>query len=152
MKFLRLSLASALFAAGVLGSTPVVADTANVDVSAQIVGTCKFETGVKSVSFVLDQTSSGDATATVSQPKFWCTKGTTYSLSDNNGKNFANSKRRMSNGTDYIPYSFTYTLNGTGTGKGSPITMDIASTVANADFINVPAGTYTDTVQLTITP
>jgi spore coat protein U-like protein len=54
--------------------------------------------------------------------------------------------------SQFIPYTFTYATTGNGAGKSSPITLNIASTVANTDFINAQAGNYTDTVTLTIMP
>lgn len=129
-----------------------VADNATVTVSGTVTGTCKFISG-GTISYTLDPSSAGDATGTVSQPTFWCTKGSSYTISDDNGANKSGSIYRMKDtSTDYIAYSFTYTKTGTGGGKGSTKTMDIASKVLNADFINAPAGSYTDTVTLTITP
>jgi spore coat protein U-like protein len=132
-----------------------MAATTTVPVSATVVGTCQFNSS-GSVSFTLDPSSAADATGTVSaQPRFWCTNGTSYTISDDFGVNEAtpgSAPRRMTDGTNFIPYSFTYTASGTGAGKNSPITMDISATVLNADFVNAVAGTYTDTVTLTITP
>lgn len=145
----------ALCAAGVIGSTAALAGgTATVAVSANVVGTCKFNSGSPAVSFSLDPASASDATGTVTQPVFWCTKGASYSITDDNGLHVNGGAQRMKHATlpEYIPYSFTYTTNGTGTGKGTPITMHIASTVVNADFINASAGAYADTVTLTIAP
>lgn len=145
----------ALFAAAGIGSTAALAgDTASVAVSAAVSGSCKFNSG-GAVSFVLDPASTGDATGTITQPAFWCTKGTSFSISDDDGVNESGvGAQRMKHATlaEYIPYSFAYTATGTGTGKGTPITMNIASTVVNADFVNASAGAYADTVTLTITP
>ncbi len=130
------------------------ADTATVAVSATVVGNCRFNTG-GSVAFTLDPASVADAIGTVTQPQFWCTRGATYTLSDNNGLYFAAGSRRMRHATittEFIPYTFTYTASGTGLGRTSPITLDIASTVLNANFINALAGAYADTVTLSITP
>lgn len=143
----------ALCAAAGIGSTSALAgDTASVAVSAAVSGSCKFNSG-GAVSFVLDPTSTSDATGTVTQPAFWCTKGTAYSLSDDDGLNESGAQRmKHTSLAEYIPYTFTYTTSGTGTGKGTPITLDIVSTVVNANFVNASAGDYVDTVTLTITP
>lgn len=156
MKKTKLSLAMiALFASAGLGSTAALAgDTASVAVSATVTGNCKFNSG-GAVSFALDPSATADATGTVTQPAFWCTKGSSFTLSDDDGINESGvGARRMKHATlaEYIPYSFAYTTSGTGTGKGTPITMDIASTVGNADFVNASAGAYADTVTLTINP
>lgn len=152
----KLSLAMiALCAAGVIGSTgALAADTANVAVSATVTGNCKFNSG-GTVAFTLDPASTSNATGSVTQPEFYCTKGTSYSITDNDGLYVSTGVQRMRHATvttEFIPYSFTYTANGTGTGKGTPISMNIASTVANADFINASAGVYADTVVLSINP
>lgn len=157
MKFGKLLAVSALCATGILTSAATfAADTATVNVSANVVGTCKFNSG-GSVAFTLDPTSAADAAGTVTQPQFWCTKGATYSITDDKGANEAvagAAPRRMRHATltEYIPYTFTYTASGTGTGKTAPINLDIASNVVNADYVNASAGNYSDTVILSITP
>ena len=55
-------------------------------------------------------------------------------------------------GTQFIPYTFTYTATGTGDGPANAKTLNIASQVAATDYLNASAGTYADTVTLTITP
>ncbi len=127
------------------------ADTQTVTVSATVVGTCQFNSG-GSISFTLDPSVGGNVNGTVTQPQFWCTKNASYTISDDDGLNESGTTHRLSNGTDFIPYSFSYTATGTGNGKTSPITMDITSTILEADYINAPAGVYNDTVTLTINP
>jgi len=134
-------------------SGALAADTATVAVSATVTGTCKFNSG-GTLSFTLDPSTGGNVNGTVSQPAFWCTKGASYTLSDDDGLNKSGTTHRMKHATltEYIPYSFAYTTTGTGTGKSAAITMDIASAVTEADYINASAGSYTDTVTLSITP
>ncbi|MDP1610662.1 MAG: spore coat protein U domain-containing protein [Sulfuritalea sp.] len=157
MKVSKLGLAAALFATGILGSSIVMAaDTASVAVSATVTGTCKFNSG-GAVSFTLDPSSGSDATGSVTQPAFWCTKTASYTVDDDMGIHEAvsgSAPRRMQHSSlsEFIPYTFNYTTTGTGAGKTAPITMDIASSISNADFVNASAGSYTDTVTLSITP
>ena len=154
MKFNKLGLIGTLCAAGILGNTSALAaDTANVGVSATVVGTSKFNNG-GTAAFTLDPSIGGIASATVTQPQFWCTKGATYSITDNDGLHASSGAQRMKHGTqaEYIPYSFSYAATGTGTGPGTPITMNITSSVAAADYLNASAGSYADTVILSITP
>ncbi|HPA51791.1 MAG TPA: spore coat protein U domain-containing protein [Thermoanaerobaculia bacterium] len=132
-------------------------DSATVTVTANVVGTCKFvspKTGA--VSFgALDPSAATDVAGTVTQPQFWCTKGAAYTISDDNGLNETGTTFRMVHGTnaaEFIPYSFTYTASGTGTGPQSPFTMDIAAQVLGASYANALAGAYSDTVTLTINP
>lgn len=151
----------AVVVAVVLGSMGVAmaGDTATVAVSASVSGNCKFvapKTGALAFG-TLDPAVGGNVAGTPTQPQFWCTKGTAYTIVDDFGVNEASAgvaPRRMSNGTDFIPYTFTYTDTGTGAGAGSGnyITMNIAGGVLGADYINVSAGAYTDTVTLTVAP
>jgi len=126
------------------------ADTATVDVSANVVGVCKFNSG-GTVAFTLNPSVGGNINGTVTQPGFWCTKGSTYEITDNDGVNTAH-KMKHASLTEYIPYSFTYTTTGNGLGKSTAIAMTIASAVVEADYINASAGSYVDTVVLSITP
>lgn len=156
MKVSHLIAVGALCATTAVCNTALAADTATVAVSANVTGTCKFNSG-GSVSFTLDPSSSSDATGTVTQPAFWCTKGASYTITDDKGINEAvagTAPRRMKHATltEYIPYAFSYTASGSGTGKTSPISLDISASVANADFVNASAGSYADTVTLSITP
>lgn len=137
-----------------LAGVVIAADSATVAVSGTVVGTCKFNGG-GSVSFTLDPSVGGVATGTVTQPTFWCTRGSTYTITDDKGLHENGSIFRMQHGTtltEFIPYTFTYTAGGTGSGKSTAITMNIASTVAQADYIDALVGSYADTVTLTIAP
>lgn len=133
------------------GSAPAAGGT-SVTVSATVTGTCEFaSTG--SVAFTLNPSTGGEVKGTVTQPLFWCTRDTGYTISDDNGMNRDGTTYRMKGpGDQYIPYSFTYTASGSGLGKGTNITMDIASSVVEAAYINAAAGNYEDTVTLSITP
>ncbi len=133
--------------------TGIAGDTATVSVSATVVGTCKFLTG-GSISFTLDPSVGGNVNGTVTQPTFWCTKGASYNITDDDGLYESGTTHRMKHETltEYIPYSFTYTATGTGNGPSNPITMNISSTVLASDYLNASAGSYSDTVTLTITP
>jgi len=149
-----------LLVAGVLGvvgfGSVMAGDTNTLTVTATVVGTCKFNSATSSLAFgSLDPSSASDASATGSTT-YWCTKGTVASTTADNGSNYSGTSRRMSNGAatpEYIPYSLT--LAGgtqTGAGKGTPLTLGLSGGILNADYINVSAGAYTDTVTLTVTP
>ncbi len=133
--------------------TGVAGDTATVSVSATVVGTCKFTSG-GSISFTLDPSVGGNVNGTVTQPTFWCTKGASYNITDDDGLYESGTTHRMKHETltEYIPYSFTYTATGTGNGPSNSITMNISSTVLALDYLNASAGSYSDTVTLTIAP
>jgi spore coat protein U-like protein len=156
VKRIILIVAIAMFA---FSGMALAGDTATVDVTASVVGTCKFGVGgglggtnIATLAFgSLDPSSTADANATVNY-QYWCTKGSVAATSADNGLNYSGS-RRMTNGVDFIPYSFNLTNHTqTGAGKGNPLTATISGTILNADYINVSAGSYLDTVALTITP
>lgn len=138
-----------------IGTVSLAGDNATVGVSGNVVGTCKFNSG-GSVAFTLDPTSGANASGTIVQPQFWCTRGATWTLTDDDGlHDIVAGVHRMRHATvltEYIPYAFAYTATGTGAGKTNPINMNITSSVLNADFINALAGSYADTVIVTIAP
>ncbi|MGD9000156.1 MAG: spore coat protein U domain-containing protein, partial [Granulosicoccaceae bacterium] len=116
--------------------------------------TCKFNSG-GSVDFgSLDPSVGTDVSGTVTQPEFWCTNGASYSITDDNGVNNTGPTYRMKHASlaEYIPYTFSYTSSGTGSGPTSPVSMDIAADVLGSDYTGASAGSYSDTVTLTITP
>jgi spore coat protein U-like protein len=131
----------------------MAADTAVVTVSATVQGTCKFTAG-GAVTYALDPSVGGDVNGTVGQPTFWCTKGAAYTITDDNGLYESGVIQRMKHATlaEYIEYSFSYTAGGAGTGPTTPITMDIASNVLAAQYLNASAGNYADSVTLSILP
>jgi spore coat protein U-like protein len=146
-------LVAILLAAGLAGTA--MADTTTVPVTANVVGVCKVLTG-GSVAFTLDPSVGGAVNGTITSPTFWCTKGASYAVADDDGVYETGvGARRMRHATvltEYVPYSFSYTASGTGLGKGTPITLTLTSAVAEADYINAQAGAYADSVILTITP
>jgi spore coat protein U-like protein len=139
------------------GGEAMAGDTNTVTVTANVVGTCKFNSATSTLAFgSLDPSGSGDKTATAS-PTFWCTKNASYSITDDDGLHeLAANGNRMQNTTapaEFLPYTFSYNpASGTGTGRTTPITLNISGTVAFADYQNAAVGDYADTVVLTITP
>lgn len=138
---------------GLMGMA-MAADSTTVGVTANVVGTCKFNSGGTMAFGDLDPSTPIDKNAIVTQPIFWCTKGASYSISDDNGSYESGTTFRAKHASllEYIPYTFTYTATGTGNGPNSPITMNIAGTIQGTDYVNASAGNYADTVTLTITP
>jgi spore coat protein U-like protein len=138
----------------VLSGAAMAGDTAQVNVSANVVGTCKFLTGGTMAFGDLDPSSGSDKSATVTQPTFWCTKNASYTIADDLGLNESGTQRRVKHAslTEYINYSMNYTTTGTGLGRTSPVTMNISGTIPFADYRDASAGGYSDTVILTINP
>jgi spore coat protein U-like protein len=104
-----------------------------------------------------------DATSTIS---LVCTNGATYTVGLDAGTNVNGSQRRMSNGAAtpvYVPYGIfkdaAYTTNwgntGTAAQSGTAGTSGLVSLTAYgripSSAASVAAGTYTDTVTVTVT-
>jgi spore coat protein U-like protein len=138
----------------VLGGVAMAGDTATVEVTANVVGVCKFLTGGTMAFGDLDPSTGLDKDATVTQPTFWCTKGSTYTISDDKGGNASGNQRRVKHNslTEYINYSMNYTTTGTGTGRTGTLGMNISGTITSANYQNASVGGYADTVTLTINP
>jgi spore coat protein U-like protein len=150
-------LVSALIALSICGWTVVsAADQINSQeqVSAYVQASCRFSSSALTLSFgELDPASTAPATAVVTT-KFWCTKGTSATLSSNGGL-YNNGKNRMKHASvsEYIPYTLTLTASSlTGGGKNVARELSINGYVANSDFVNARVGNYSDTVEIRITP
>ncbi len=125
--------------------------TGTVNVTAQVVGTCKFSVGTATLDF--GQLGTGGPVTANTSLEFWCTNGTTYWVTDDDGlyETTVDAPRMFDGSANYLPYTFTYTpTNGSSTGPSTPITLSITGTVQEADYIAVPAGTYNDTVTITL--
>ncbi|MCS7311674.1 MAG: spore coat U domain-containing protein [Acidobacteria bacterium] len=147
----------------------IAGDTAQVNVLANVLGTCKFVSGATLNFGNLDPSVGTDANATTSL-QFWCTRGASYTITDNNGQNSSGTTQRMKHATvatELIPYSYCYTSSGpaptpcttdttsvTGTGSGpqNPITLNISGTITGSNYTNALVGSYSDTVNMNITP
>jgi spore coat protein U-like protein len=147
-----------IIAVGVfLGAPSFAAGTGQVDINATVVGTCKFTAtgGSTTISVTLDPSSGSDVTRNGSL-QFWCTKGASYNVTDDDGQyeSGPNQNRVYNSSTDeYIPYSFSYTpTSGIGGGPSTSITLDVTVTFQYTDYKDASAGTYTDTVTITVTP
>ncbi len=151
-KSMAVFIALATLAAGVAAW----ADTNTLTVQASVTGTCKFSAATSTVNFgALDPSSAADASGSTTT-NFWCTKGvTTDSIAADTGLNPAGGVRQMKDlaGTDLIPYSLTLLADGSSNaGPLSPRTLTITASITNANYVTKTAGSYADTVVLTITP
>lgn len=124
-------------------------------VSSNVIGTCRFVSASSTLAFgALDPSSAANATASGSTT-FWCTKGASYSISDDGGlyNSGGPRMRHATTVTEFIAYSLSLSpTTGTGSGPATPTTLTINGSILNADYVNAAAGNYADTVVLTITP
>lgn len=129
-----------------MSGAAMAAGTSTVAVSATVLGSCTISGG--SAAFgSLDPAGAGLIPATVGQPQVTCTNGAPYTITDDGG---LNAPYKMAKGADLISYSLSYTA--TGTGNGAAQNIGLTASVAQADYINKPAGNYADTVTLSVLP
>ena len=152
----RLILTAMAVITAVMVSGAAMAATNTMTVSASVVGTCRFSAATSTLAFgALDPSSAADGGGSVNV-NFWCTRGTAYSMTDDDGLNElaanANRMQHAVTATEYIPYSNSYVAAGTGLGATSPIALTVTGAILNADYINALEGAYADTVVLTVTP
>jgi len=131
------------------------ADTNTVTVSAVVTRTCKFSSATSTLNFPpLDPSTPVNVNGSTST-RYWCTKDvTTGPVTATNGGNWSGTSRRMAGpGGDLIPYTLGLTPDAApNAGPGSPRTLTIGGSVLGADYTGVTAGSYQDTVTLTINP
>jgi spore coat protein U-like protein len=137
-------------------SSAFAADTNTLTVSANVVGTCRFNNATSTLAFgALDVTSAADANANGSAVTFWCTNGAAYTITHDDGLNESGvNAPNMEHTVAAGSFSLALNLNPTaGTGADrTPVNLAITGTVANADYIDALAGDYEDTVTITINP
>ncbi len=146
-------LAGMLFLAVTAGGAYAASPTAAVPVSATVKAVCKV-TSAGSIAFgdvdaVVD--ASGKS-ATVTAPQIYCTKDASITVTDDKG---VRTNYSMSDGgSNTLTYAVTYTSGLTGKGMGTSIgsssDLNLTSSLASGALDNVPAGTYTDTLTLTV--
>jgi spore coat protein U-like protein len=151
---LRLRILVAAFAAAIVPAA-MAAESAEIRVTATVINTCKI-TETQDISFgSLDPAAAGDATAE-GFISFKCTKNADYTLSADNGANWdaKAGKRRMKGAdTDFLPYSLAQVaFTGKGAGFSTPIRVALRASLAGADYRDLPAAAYADTLRVTINP
>jgi spore coat protein U-like protein len=150
----KVKLAVLALSIGILTAGHVAAATTDVPVTASVTGTCRFNAPPTVAFGALDQSSVADETAT-GDLTFWCTTGTAYTLGDETNPGVADGafSGTLVDGLNSIDYSIAYNAtSGVGSGKTTPITSTLTATILNADYVDKPAGNYSDTVTFTITP
>jgi spore coat protein U-like protein len=140
------------------GAGFAAADTQNLTVSATVNAVCKFSSAAQTLSFgAFDPSAAGPISGAGAAVTYKCTNGTAATgVTAGNGLNFSGS-RRMANGgaTEFIAYSLSIagdTQTGSGFGAGQDKSLTVGGQIVAADYQNVSAGAYSDTVVLTIAP
>jgi hypothetical protein len=135
---------------------PAFAANLNVQVKGKVLPTCSFETPTD-VSLVIPDMTPGkpDDKTALGSVNFWCSKGTSFAVSLNDGLNGADGKRKIkhSSSKDTIAYSLNaLPESSAGLGALSMIKINLTAVVAAAAYQSVSIGDYTDTVVLTVAP
>ena len=137
------------------------ADNQNLTVNAVVNGVCKFTTSAQTLSFgTIDPSAVGPLSASGATVSYKCTKDTTgAAVTFGDGLNSTGvGARQMKLGatTNVLPYTLSATgggVTGTGFGTGSiASSLTFNSQITAANYANLPAGTYTDTVLMSISP
>jgi spore coat protein U-like protein len=165
-------LVAALGAVLLAGAAVAATDSADLAVSATVQNACAIGTGTMGFGTLALEVNAGAGTVTGtnhdadsgSSISIACTKDATATITAGNGSNADGATRRMkkSDSLDYITYDL-YTssarstvLNGvnsiayTGTGAATTSTV-IYGRIGSDQLALVPAGSYSDTVAMTIT-
>jgi spore coat protein U-like protein len=154
-------IATALAAAGLLAAGIAhAADTHTVTVSATVVGTCKFNSATSTVTLTNNGTDIDPSLAVAATGNtditFRCTKNATSAISIGGVAYTAPLARTLTSGGNTMGYTFTLTgaaQLGTGFGAGgSDLTLNIAGNIPAATVQGAAAGSYSDSVVLSITP
>ena len=153
-------LAAALIASG-FSIAANAADSATLTVNASVDGICKFQASTATLVIghgggPIDPSSATSATGATSLA-YKCTKGETPVFVQDSGLHVAGAGSQAvkhASLAEYMPYTLTLTPGGAGLGFGGAggRTLGISGTIAPAAFQNVSAGSYADTVVITLTP
>ena len=131
--------------------------TGTMAVSATVSGTCKITTAAGTLAFgTIDPSIVAAAVTTSTTFAYKCTTGLTpLSMSNNLGVNFVGAQAKMASGANLLNYSVAFAAQtltaGTGFGTGSvATTITENGTIALVDAQSAAAGSYTDTVTITL--
>lgn len=122
---------------------------------------CQFQARGLSMSFGALNPSSGiSATAILSAATLNsdkagdCDKKLTMTIDGDGGQSFSGSRRlRNVAGTDFIPYTLVGLPIQTGApGNGKYVTFTFSGTILWSSYADASAGSYSDTVMISVTP
>ena len=146
-KLLAITAAAAIIA--MAGSA--MAATATLSVSATVANACSVTGGTLSFG-ALNTLTSPLVNGTSAGVTVTCTKSDPYTVVVDKGANFVGAQANLKNAgnSDVIPYSLTVPAVTAGTGAAQPIA--ITGIIAAGSYTTASAGTYNDTVTITVTP
>jgi spore coat protein U-like protein len=139
------------------------ATTANMQVQITIENACDISTAPGTMDFATH--ASNETAAITAQQTFnvTCTPGANYTLGFSGGTSNDVAARTMVNGAQHVDYQLykdtgrtdvwglAGALRASGSGNGSAQAFTVYGAVPTGANLNVPAGTYTDTVVVDVT-
>ena len=129
------------------------ADGHTVNVNAVVQGTCKFNSVSSDINLNIDPSAATNVTAS-STIQYRCTRNTVpgFDFSSLSTSSAVGGNLRL--GIANIPYTFASTNGGSGDGMGAAHAKDLTVTVTvnQANAADMIPGTYTDSIQITLTP
>ena len=143
----------AVLAAMLMSAFAHAGDNHSVTVNGSVSSTCKFNAGTSTVNLTLDPTASSTVTQNASVA-YRCTKGTSPAFALSSGSTSSATGGNLVNGAESIPYTFSSTSGGAGSGMaaGNDKTLALSVSVNQANAANVTPAVYTDTIAITLTP
>jgi len=152
-------LAASMLAAGAMSSA-FGADTYNLAVSATVLGRCKFTQAagqtltITNAAGGIDPSVAGPATgaATIT---YKCTTGQAPTFTTDTGTHVSAGSMRVADGAgNFMVYTLGLTGGGNGAGfaAGADKTLTVNGSIAQAQYVSAPVGTYTDTVVVSVNP
>ena len=132
-------------------SGTAIAATANLVVSATVANACSVTGGTLAFG-ALDTLAAPLVSGTSAGVTVTCTKGDPYTVAAGLGLNFVGAQANLKNGAnaDKIPYSLTVPAVTAGTGAAQ--TIAITGSITAGTYNTASAGSYGDTVVITVTP
>src|SRR5918996_3539798 len=146
------NLIAATIAGLLMTGNAMPADSHTITVNATVSATCKFNAASSTMNLTLDPTATSTITQTASVV-YRCTKGTAPSFALASGSTASATGGNLRNGAESIPYTFSSTSGGSGTGMsvGNDRTLSVAVSVNQANAANVTPAVYTDSITITLT-
>ena len=148
-KLIAISAAAAIV---VMAGSAMAATTATLAVSASVTNTCAVVGGTLNFN-ALDTANAPTVNATSAGVTVTCTKSdATYQVTVDKGLNLSGTQAYLKNSgnTDKIPYSLTVPAMAVATGVAQPVA--ITGTIASGSYNLASAGSYADTVTITVAP
>ena len=152
MKKYLVVLASMLMVLAMAGGASAGSKDGAIPVSATVATNCTISGGSIDFGTVDAVTDAGGKSATVIAPTIKCTKGASVGVTDDGGTHFSTTPR-MSDGTNFLAYTVSYDTPLTGDGIKTDIgnSLNLTASLAAGALDDVPAGSYSDTLTITIT-